>query len=135
MIRLKDKNISKNPIARAVAKKQLYSAMLDARIHILMMEEGESAESTLAPIAEGIFVMARAYELMDEMESVDYRKLRSAMLIFVECSENKFTWRQSYAITVTNAIEICVDNWTRVPVKTLQLAIHEVTGKIKEVRR
>ena len=135
MIRLKDKNISKNPIARAVAKKQLYSAMLDARIHILMMEEGESAESTLAPIAEGIFVMARAYELMDEMESVDYRKLRSAMLIFVECSENKFTWKHNYAITVNNAIEICVDNWTRVPVKTLQLAIHEVTGKIKEVRR
>lgn len=109
--------------------------MIDARIHILMMDEGENAHDTLVPISEGIFVMARAYELMGEMESVDYRKLRPAMSILVECSENKFTWRQSYAITVNNAIEICVENWARVPLKTFQLAIKEVTGKIKEIRR
>ena len=128
MLQLKTKNIALNPVGRAVAKKKLHSAMLDARIHILMLDEGADAIDILMPIKDGIYVMARSYELLNKTDSVEFRKLKSAMRILEECSANRFIWRQSYAITMNNAIELCVTEWSKIPPHTFHLAIVDVLG-------
>ena len=131
MILIRDKNIAKNPIARAIAAQQLQKKMLDHRIQLLMLDEGIDAMAHILPISDAVFVMAYAYQLMEKEDSVEYRKLKSAMLTLTACSERKFKWHNADAITIDNAIGICVDNWKTVPHDLLQRSINHILGTIK----
>ncbi len=131
MIVLKDRNIARNPIARAVAFNQLKQKMLDQRIQLFMLDEGADARNAILPISDAVFVMAYAYELLDKEDSIEYRKLKSAMLVLTACSERKFVWRKSDTVTIDNAIVICVEQWIKVPPKILQNAINHILGTMK----
>lgn len=131
MIVLREKNIARNPIARAIAAQQLKAKMLDQRIQLLMLDEGVDAQANILPISDAVFVMAYAYELMKKKNSVEYRKLKSAMLTLTTCSERKFKWHKADAITIDNAIGICVDNWAKVPHDLLQHSINHILGTMK----
>lgn len=131
MIVLKDQKIAKNPVARAVAAQQLKKRMVDQRIQLLMLDEGVDARTNILPISDAIFVMAYALELVNQKESIDYRKLKSAMLVLVDCSERNFLWRKADAITIDNAIEITVDKWIKIPTNTLHEAMTHILGTMK----
>ena len=131
MIVLKEKNVARNPVARAIAAQQLKKRMLDHRIELLMLDEGADARSNILPISDAIFIMAYAYELMKKEDSVEYRKLKSAMLTLTSCSERRFIWHKADAITSDNAIGICVDNWMAVPHDLLQHSINHILGTMK----
>lgn len=120
MIFWRDRNIARNPIARALIKQEMKKAMLDMRIYLLMLEDGESAHDAIMTISDSIHVVARCYEIMEKQDSVEFRKLLSALSIMRECSYNKFIWKRSYAITMDNAINICSENWTKIPSKIFQ---------------
>ena len=131
MIVLKERNVARNPVARAIAAQQLKKRMLDHRIQLLLLDEGTDARSHILPISDAIFIMAYAYELMKKEDSVEYRKLKSAMLTLTNCSERKFAWHKADAITIDNAIGICVDNWKAVPYDLLQHSINHILGTMK----
>lgn len=131
MIVLRERNVAKNPVARAIAAQQLKKKMLDHRIQLLMLDDGVDARAHILPISDAVFVMAYAYQLMKKEDSVEFRKLRSAMLTLTECSERKFIWRKIDAITIDNAIGICVDNWRTVPHDLLQHSINHILGTMK----
>ena len=131
MIVLKDQKIARNPIARAVAAQQLKKRMVDHRIQLLMLDEGVDAKEHIMPISDSIFIMAYALQLDGKEDSTEHRKLRSAMLVLVDCSERRFIWHKADAITIDNAIDICVSNWTRVPSDTLQEAMNHILGTIR----
>jgi len=131
MIVLKDQKIARNPVARAVAAQQLKKRMVDHRIQLLMLDEGVDAKEHIMPISDSIFIMAYALQLDGKEDSTEHRKLRSAMLVLVDCSERKFIWHKADAITIDNAIDICVSNWTRVPSDTLQEAMNHILGTIR----
>jgi hypothetical protein len=128
MIVIKEKNVAKNPVARAIAAQQLKKRMLDHRIQLLMLDEDIDARAHILPISDAIFIMAYAYELMKQEDCVEYRKLKSAMLTLTNCSERRFTWHKADAITIDNAISICVDNWRKVPTSVLYEAIQHITS-------
>jgi len=131
MIVLKDRNVAKNPVARAVASQQLKKRMVDHRIQLLMLNEGVDARSHILPISDAVFVMAYAYQLMEKEDSVEYRKLKSAILTLTACSERNFKWHNADAITIDNAIGICVDHWKTVPYDLLQQSISHILGTMK----
>jgi hypothetical protein len=131
MIVLKTEKIARNPIARAMAADKLKKAMLNQRIELFMMEEGQDARAQVIPIANSIFVLAAAYEMMEWQDKVEYRKMRSAMNVLTECSERKFKWRTIDTVTIDNAISICVDNWRKVPPSVLYEAIQHITSTMK----
>ncbi len=131
MIVLRERNVAKNPVARAVAAQQLKKKMLDHRIQLFMLDDGVDARAHILPISDAVFVMAYAYELMEQKDSVEYRKLKSAMLTLTACSERKFKWHKADAITIDNAIGICVDNWKSVPHDLLQHSINHILGTMK----
>jgi len=131
MIVIKEQKIARNPVARAVAAEQLKKRMVDQRIVLLMLDEGEDARSNILPISDAVFIMAYALELMGKEHSIEHRKLRSAMLVLVACSERKFIWHRADAITIDNAIDICVKEWTKVPSDTLQKAMNYILGTMK----
>jgi len=105
--------------------------MVDQRIQLLMLDEGEDARSNILPISDAVFVMAYALELVDQKESTDYRKLKSAMNVLVKCSERKFAWQRADAITIDNAIQITVDKWIKIPTNTLHEAMTHILGTMK----
>jgi hypothetical protein len=131
MIVLKDRNVARNPVARAIAAQQLKKRMIDHRIQLFMLYEGDDAKDHILPIADPIFIMSYAFEQIGEEDSVEHRKLRSAMLVLVACSERKFVWNKADAITIDNAIEICVDNWTRIPPDVFQASMNHILGTMK----
>lgn len=131
MIVIKDRNVARNPVARAIAAQQLKKRMVDHRIQLLMLYEGDDAREHILPIADPIFIMSYAFEQMGEDDSVEHRKLRSAMLVLVACSERKFTWKKVDAITIDNAIDICVNNWRRIPPDIFQESMNHILGTIK----
>lgn len=128
MIVLKDKNVARNPVARAIAKQKLKQNMLDMRIHLFMMDEGTPCQSEILTMSDAVFVMAYSYELMGKKDSVECRKLRSAMNVLRECSETGFKWNPDWAITIDNAIDICAENWTKIPSVTFQRAMKHILG-------
>jgi len=131
VIVLKDQKIARNPVARAVAAQQLKKRMVDHRIQLLMLDEGVDAKEHVMPISDSIFIMAYALQLDGKEDSTEHRKLRSAMLVLVDCSERRFIWHKADAITIDNAIDICVSNWTKVPSDTLQEAMNHILGTIR----
>jgi hypothetical protein len=128
VIKLLDRNVARNPVARAIAKQQLKQAMLDMRISLLLMEEGDNVSDHILTISDSIHVVAACYELMDQNNSREARMLRSAMKVMRECSENSFKWRKDWAITIDNAINICSENWTKIPSTTFQRAMKQILG-------
>lgn len=129
MIKLMDRNVARNPVARAIAKQQLKQAMLDMRIALLMMEEGAEVSQHILTISDSIFVVGTSYEMMGWEDTPEFRKLRSAMNLLTECAQTKFKWRKEWAITIDNAIDICSQNWTKIPSTTFQRAMTHILGK------
>lgn len=128
MILLKKQHVARNPVARAIAREQLRVAMLDMRINLMMMEDGEDCKEAILTISDSIHVIAACYEIMDKNDSVEARMLRSAMKVMRECAEAGFIWSKAYAITLDNAIHICSENWTKIPSAIFQRAMREVLG-------
>jgi hypothetical protein len=131
MIVLKDQKIARNPVAKAIAAQQLKKRMVDQRIQLFMLDDGEDATAQIMPISDAVFIMAYAFELINKEQSIEHRKLRSAMLVLVACSERKFIWHKADAITIDNAIDICVKEWTKIPSVTLQKAMNHILGTMK----
>jgi len=130
MIVLKDRNVARNPVARAIAAQQLKKRMVDHRIQLFMLDEGIDARSHILPISDSVFIMAYALELAGREDTTEYRKLKSAMLVLVNCSERKFVWHKADTITIDNAIDICVNNWTTVSSSILHEAMNHILGTI-----
>jgi hypothetical protein len=122
------KALLKNPVYRAITKKHLKDAMLDMRIHLLMLDEGQDCSMEILTITDSIHVIAGCFEIMGKQESREFRMLKSAMSVMRECSETGFKWNRNWAITMDNAIDICSDHWSKIPSPIFQQAVDEVLG-------
>lgn len=128
MIVLKNQHVARNPVARAIAKKRLRQSMLDVRIKFLMMSPNEDCREEVLTISDSILVIAACYEMQGKSESVEFRKLKSSMNILSQCSETGFKWNPDWAITIDNAIDICQENWTKIPSTVFQKAMKTILG-------
>ena len=115
----KRKNISRNkahnPVANALVKAQLKKEMLNMRIHLLMMDDKAFCKDEILSISDTIHIIAACYEMMGMLETREFRMLRSAMNIMLECSQAGFIWKREWAITMDNAIGICSEHWNKIP--------------------
>jgi hypothetical protein len=131
---VKRKNISRNrahnPVANALVKAQLKKEMLNMRIHLLMMDDKAFCKEEVLSISDTIHIIAACYEMMGQIESREFRMLRSAMNILMECSESGFIWKREWAITIDNAIGICSEHWNKIPSKIFAGAVTQ----LREVR-
>ncbi len=116
------KNVVYNPVARAVAKAKVKQAMTDHRISIFLLDDGDDCYSEMFTSAKAIFIIGHCLEEMGLTDTPDYRKIKSALNICVECSE-KWKWRKEWAITIDNALQISQDQWSKVDPKLLRKAI------------
>ena len=117
-----------NPIARAIAKQKLKESITSHRISIFLLDDGENAVSEMVATYLPVYAMMTCLEELKQTDSVEYRKLKSAGNILLRCSESGFKWKREYTITIDNALEICQEQWTRIPPKTLNRAINALTS-------
>ena len=120
----KKKADASNPIARAYGIKKMKEAVVSHRISIFMMEDGEDAESATVATSLPVFAMMYCLEELKEEESIDYRKLKSAVNVLLECSGSGFKWKRDYAITLDNALGITQDRWGKIPQELLGRAVN-----------
>lgn len=112
-----------NPIARAYGIKKMKDAVVSHRISVFLMEDDEYAESAMIATSLPVFAMMFCLEELKEEDSVDYRKLKSAVNVLLECSGNGFKWKRDYAITIDNALGIAQDRWGKIPKELLGRAV------------
>lgn len=120
------KHIARNPVAKAIAKNKLKSSITDHRIGCFMLENGENCYSEAYAMSQAIFVMLFSYEDLNQTDSVEYRKLKSAGVILVDCAQNGWKWNKEWSITLDNAMEICQENWTKIPSDVLQKSMEKM---------
>jgi hypothetical protein len=120
----KKKADASNPIARAYAVKRMKEAVVSHRISIFMLDEDQSAESEITATSLPVFAMMYCLEELKEEESIEYRKLKSAVNVLLECSGNGFKWKRNYAITLDNALGIAQDRWGKIPQDLLSRAVN-----------
>jgi len=116
------KNVVYNPVARAVAKQKVKEAMTDHRISLLILDEGENCQSEMFTSSKAIFIIAYCLEEMGKTDSPEFRKIKSALNICVECSKD-WKWKKEWAITIDNALQICQDEWGKVDPEMLKKAV------------
>ena len=119
----KKKADASNPIARAYGIKKMKDAVVSHRISVFLMEDDEYAESAMIATSLPVFAMMFCLEELKEEDSVDYRKLKSAVNVLLECSGNGFKWKRDYAITIDNALGIAQDRWGKIPTELLGRAV------------
>mgnify|MGYP000037582653 CR=1 FL=1 len=119
----KKKADASNPVARAYALQKMKAAVRSHRISIFLMDEDEEAESAIVATSLPVFAMMFCLEELKEEDSVDYRKLKSAVNVLLECSGNSFKWKRDYTITLDNALGIAQDRWGKKPKELLGRAI------------
>lgn len=123
-----NRNTGMNPIARAIAKQKLKESITNHRISIFLLDDGEDASSEMVATSLPVYAMMTCLEELKQTDSVEYRKLKSAGNILLRCSESGFKWKREYTITIDNALEICQEQWTRIPPQTLNRAINSLTS-------
>lgn len=116
------KNVVYNPVARAVAKQKVKQAMTDHRISIFMLDDGADCYSEMFTSSKAIFIIGHCLEEMGKTDSPEFRKVRSALNICIECSKD-WKWKKEWAITIDNALQICQDEWGKVDPEMLRKAI------------
>ena len=117
-----------NPIARAYGIKKMKDAVVSHRISVFLMEDDEYAESAMIATSLPVFAMMFCLEELKEEDSVDYRKLKSAVNVLLECSGNSFKWKRDYAITLDNALGIAQDRWGKIPKELLGRAVNYLSS-------
>ena len=131
---MKRKNISRNkaqnPVANALVKARLKQEMLNMRIHLLMMDDKAFCKDEILSISDTIHIIAACYEMMEMFETREFRMLRSAMNVLLECSQSGFIWKREWAITIDNAIGICSEHWNKIPSSIFTKAVAD----LREVR-
>lgn len=124
----KRKSLASNPVARAFAIKKLKEAVVSHRISIFLLDEGQDAGSELTATAMPVFAMMYCLEKLKEEDSIDYRKLKSAVNVLLQCSSDEFKWKKEYAITIDNALGIAQDRWGKIPRELLGEAVDHLSN-------
>lgn len=114
-----DKNDALNPVARAIASRNLRQAVLDMRIAVFLLDDGADSRSHVLAMSTPVYAVLNTLAAIGETESPDYRMLRSGAKVLLEISERGFRWRRLDAVTVDNALEICERRWLGLPPRSL----------------
>jgi hypothetical protein len=97
-------NVARNPIARAVQKRRLHSAMVDFKMHCYYLEEGSQEQGNYMAAAKVYAVAIRLCEVKGITEGVPL--LRGAMSCCMQRAREGFKWKLVDAVALDNGLEV-----------------------------
>ena len=115
------KNTGLNPVARAIAKQRMLSSVMDYRISVFMLDEGDPCYSDAATLEVMVTTMLLA--MVDRRDSVEFRKLQAAQSVLNALFARNCVWHKADAVTLDNALQIIVTEFPKLPAKAANDAI------------
>jgi len=100
----------------------------------MMLVENEYAASEAIAMSFIVHALMACLEEMGESDSVDFRMLKSASVVLTDLSKRNFAWRKADAITLDNAMEICVKRWAGIDPDLLQKHIYDLEQIDKKIQ-
>lgn len=100
-----------------------------------MLIENEYAASEAIAMSFIVHALMSCLEEMGESDSVDFRMLKSASVVLTDLSKRNFAWRKADAITLDNAMEICVKRWVGIDPELLQKHINWMEKADAEIQK
>jgi hypothetical protein len=97
-------NVARNPIARAIQKHRLHSAMVDFKMHCYFLEEGSQEQGNYMTAAQLYAVAIRLCEVKGITEGVPL--LRAAMSCCMQRAREGFKWKLVDAVAMHNGMEV-----------------------------
>jgi hypothetical protein len=124
------KNIARNPIARAIAKKRLREQLTTHKISLYMTESGEDCREIMSALCSVLSVIGHAAELDKNVgrESLDYRILLGGLSA---CSQMLKTG--VYDSMQTVSIDKALDCAERLNSKLSQDCVNKAYHKMKSI--
>jgi len=108
-----------NPLVHKVALNNLRQKVVDMRIQLLMLDDGESCATHVLLLNQQITVLSLALEARQMQDSEPYQALAAAHGVFRACAEGGFKWNKSDAMVVDQALGVFLE-WTgKLPVAEL----------------
>ncbi len=101
-----NRNTAMNPVARAVAQKKLANELLDRKLKLYMMQDGESCYVLLESLAMMLATIGVASELDPDIggDDVGVRILRGGMSA-CQALINTDKWDSTQAVSIERALE------------------------------
>jgi len=108
-----------NPLVHKVALNNLRQRVVDMRIQMLMMDDGEYCATHVLLLNQQLTVLSLALEARQMQDSEPYQALAAAHGVFRACAECGFKWNKADAMVVDQALGVFLE-WTgKLPVAEL----------------
>jgi hypothetical protein len=93
-----DEKVARNPVARAVAKSGLESAMRDFQLMLYLLEEGTEQTSILTTASQMLAVSLKVRELQGRPDGVSV--MRGSQSAILDRSRHGFMWRAADVVAI-----------------------------------
>lgn len=97
-------HVARNPVARAIARQRITSAMLDFRLRLYQIDDGEHVPADGLTAARVLAVAIRVAELRGQSDGADCRVMRGGLEAMVALSARRWRWRCADAPALDSAL-------------------------------
>ncbi len=92
--------LARNPVARAVARRRMESAVRDFLLVVYTMPDGSEQTGNVQVASMALAVAIRLEHQAGRPDSPEARVMTGAMSALAQCSERGFIWRERDAVAV-----------------------------------
>lgn len=113
--RIVPEHVARNPIARAVARAALKSAVLDFQLHLHQLPDGAPVQADGMACAKVLAVAIRAAELQGLGDDPPTRVMRGGLEVCVQLSQRRWRWRSADVNALDIALQRALDTYRLAP--------------------
>ena len=99
-----DQHVARNPVARAIARQQLTTAVRDFATRLYLLADGEPVQADGLAAARVLAVAIRVCEMRGQQDSPACRVMRGGLEAVVQLSARRWAWRRADASALDTAI-------------------------------
>lgn len=130
-----DMQVARNPVARAIANKNLSDAVKTFQMRLYLLNDGEDCESDARAAMQVLAVVSEALFLTNKEKTPEHQVIRGAMSCLVQMAKRGFTWRTVDAGSIDSALSRAVDLYKTLNAQTINQAWKNVMATTRKLCR
>lgn len=126
-------HVARNPVARAVAMTRMRQAVLDFRLRLHFLPDGQRVDGDVHSAMQVLTVCLLAMDALGRAEEPDAKVMRGAQSTLLQCASQNCTWRVSYAQAVDIGLQRAVECFRTLPADVTARAwqrMHRIEQKV-----
>lgn len=105
MVKKVERLVAMNPVARAVAYRNLTVAVTDVLTRLYLLPDGSNVRSQIVEANELLGIVMRCVELYGNVDTPDYRVMRGTLSCMIQLAPSGFVWRGIYAPAIDQGLQ------------------------------